>query len=364
MNFKGDFQSQPLLRNAGIDVNVAGIRIARYQQNIVDLKTRLQSIRVLAAVDKAYWALYVAWEELEIQHQQYKIAKQNLAMVQRRVKEGLTAAIEINRAKMGVVERMASLIVAKTKLKMAQRKLMLLLNDERYDLDTSVVFNTTTPPTLLRFDFERNTLVEKALSGRLELLEMELKLAADATKIDYLENQTLPLFMLDYSYGTQARGDGFDNAFSNSFNGQYDNWALGLKMEIPLTNELRRSRLSRAVQQRLQRLATRDLKILTVRREIYDALDQVAQNWQLIIANRQNVILAGVNYTAELKQFNEGLRNMTEVLMTLTKLGQAQIKEVKAIAAYQVALIDLAYATGTLLGYGRVDLAQSVEEVR
>jgi outer membrane protein TolC len=283
-------------------------------------------------------------------------------MVQRRVKEGLTAAIEINRAKMGVAERMASLIIAKTKLKVTQRKLMLLLNDDQYDLDTPIVFNTTTPPTLLNFNFERSALVEKALSGRLELLEMELKLAADATKIDYLENQTLPLFMLDYSYGTQGRGDGLGGAYANSFDGQYDNWSVGLKMEIPLTNELRRSRLSRAVQQRLQRLTTRELKILTVRREIYDALDQVAQNWQLIIANRQSVVLAGINYTAELKQFNEGLRTMTEVLMALTKLAKTQIKEVKAIANYQVALIDLAYATGTLLGYGRVDLAQSVEE--
>jgi len=355
--------SQPLLRNAGIDANVASIRIARYEQTIVDLKTRLQSIRVLAAIDKAYWALYVAWEELDIQHQQYQIAEQNLAMVRRRVKEGLTAAIEVNRAEIGIVERMASLIVAKTKLKITQRKLMLLLNDPQYDLDSSIVINTTTAPTLLNFDFERSALVEKALAGRLELLEMELKLAADATKIDYLENQTLPLFMLDYSYGTQGRsGDNLGDAYADSFSGQYDNWAVGLKMEIPLTNELRRSRLSRAVQQRLQRLTTRELKILTVRREIYDALDQVAQNWQLIIANRQSVVLAGANYTAELKQFNEGLRTMTEVLATLTRLGMAQIKEIKAIAGYQVALIDLAYATGTLLGYGRVDMTRHEDE--
>lgn len=350
--------SQPLLRNAGVDANVAGIRIARYQQKIIDLKTRLQSIRVLAAIDKAYWALYAAWEELEVQYQQYQISQQNLAMVERRVNEGLTAKIEITRAEMGIAERMASLITAKTKLKLTQRQLMLLLNDPQYDLDSLTVMIASTKPTLLSFDFERNKLVEKALDGRLELLEMELKLAADATKISYLENQTLPQFMLDYSYGSQGRSDNLGNAYADSFNGNYDNWAVGLKMEIPLTNELRRSRLSRAVQQRLQRLTTRELKILSIRREIYDALDKVEQSWQLIIANRQSVILAGINYTAELKQFKEGLRTMTEVLATLTKLGNAQIKEVKAIADYQVSLIDLAYATGTLLGYGQVDLTK------
>lgn len=348
--------SQPLLRNAGVDANNAGIRIARYQQSIIDLKTRLQTIRILASIDKAYWSLYTAWGQLDIRRQQYEIAQQNMAMVQRRVKEGFTAAIEINRAEIGVTERMETLIIAKTKLKLTQRKLMLLLNDSHYGLDTSTVMITTTQPTLLNFDFNRSELVHKALAGRLELLEMELKLAADATKIDYLENQTLPQFMLDYSYGAQGRSDNFGDSYSDLVNGQFNDWSVGLKMEIPLTNELRRSRLSRAVQQRLQRLTSRDLKELTVRREIYDALDIVEQNWQRIIANRKNVVLAGVNYHAELKQFDEGLRTMTEVLMTLTKLGDAQRKELKAVTDYQVALIDLAYATGTLLGYGQIEI--------
>lgn len=350
--------SQPLLRDAGISTNVAGIRIARYEQRIVDLKTRLQSIRVLATVDKAYWSLYNAWGELDVRRQQYEIAQQNLAMVKRRVAEGLTAAIEVNRAEIGVAERMEALIVANTRLKLSQRQLLQFLNDDRYGLDTPTVLIPDTPPMLVSFEFERERLARQALDGRLELLELELKLAADATKIDYLENQTLPMFMLDYSYGSQGRdGSDFDGAYGNAFTGRYDDWSVGLKVEIPLTNELRKSRLSRAVQQRLQRLTTRDLKVLTVRREIYDALDTVSQNWRRIVAARQNVVLAGANYDAELKQFNEGLRTMTEVLETLTKLGDAQIKEVKAIADYQVSLIDLAYATGTLLGYSKVDLA-------
>lgn len=346
--------SQPLLRGSGIDVNVAGIRIARYQQNIVDLKTRLQTIRILAAIDKAYWGLYQAWNELDVRRRQYEIANQNLAMVRRRVKEGLIAAIEVNRAEIGVSERMEALIIAKTKLKLSQRKLLLYLNDPELGLDNQNLIITSTQPTLLSFSFDRSKLVKKALAGRLELLEMELKLAADTTKIDYLENQTLPQFMLDYSYGTQGRDNDIGNAYKDTFDTTNDNWSVGLKLEIPLTNELRKSRLSRAVQQRLKRLTSRDLKVMSVSREIYDALDQLEQNWQRILANRQNVILSGANYNAELKQFNEGIRTMTEVLETLTKLGEMQVKEVKAITDYQVSLIDLAYATGTLLGYSKI----------
>jgi outer membrane protein TolC len=127
-----------------------------------------------------------------------------------------------------------------------------------------------------------------------------------------------------------------------------------MRVEIPLSNELRKSKLERAVQERVQRLSTQQLRELTVKREIYDALDTTEQNWQRILAARQNVILAGLNYDAELKQFREGLRTMTEVLETLTRLGDAQLREVRAISDYQVSLIDLAFATGTLLGHSRV----------
>lgn len=347
--------SQPLLRDGGIDTNVAGIRIAKYEQQIIDVKTRLQSIRVLASIERAYWSIYMAWGELDVRRQQYENASDNLAMVKKRVANGLTAAVEINRAEIGVAERRESLITANTTLKIRQRQLKLLLNDTNLSFDSQILIVPKTSPTLLHFDFDRNELVQKALTGRLELLELELKLAADLTKIDYLKNQTLPMFMLDYNYGSLGRDtQSLDSAFTQTLEGNYSDWSVGMRMEIPLSNELRKSKLERAVQERLQRLSTQQLRELNVKREIYDALDTTEQNWQRILAARQNVILAGLNYDAELKQFREGLRTMTEVLETLTRLGDAQLREVRAISDYQVSLVDLAFATGTLLGHNHV----------
>ena len=334
---------------------MAGIRIAKYEQQAVDVKTRLQAIRVLAATERAYWQVYQAWGELDVRRQQYENAADNLEMVKKRVANGLTAAIETNRAEIGVAERRDALITANTTLKIRQRQLKLLLNDTQYPLDSKTLIVPQTTPTLLHFDFEREELIQKALSGRLELLELELKLAADLTKIDYLKNQTLPLFMLDYSYGSLGRDTGsFDGAFNQAIDGNYSDWAVGMRVEIPLSNELRKAKLERAVQERLQRLSTQQLRELTVKREMYDALDNTEQNWQRILAARQNVILAGLNYDAELKQFREGLRTMTEVLETLTRLGDAQLREVRAVTDYQISLIDLAFATGTLLGHSHV----------
>lgn len=348
--------SQPLLRDAGREINEASIRIAELGKQAVDAKTRLQSIRVLSVIDKAYWDLYAAWAELEVRHQQYELAAGNLAMVRRMIEEGLVASIEASRAEIGVSDRIETLIVARTRLQMSQRQLKFLLNDPQYGMETEVMIRPESAPILLRYEFDRDRLVELAMQDRLDLLELELQLAADINQIQYLENQTLPLFTLDYSYGAlSTANDSLSGAYRNPFDNRFNNWSVGLRFELPMTNEVRRNQLQQAVQQRMQRLTTKELQQLTVKREIYDALDQTEQQWQRIITSRQQAMLAGVNYEAELKQFNEGLRNMTEVLEMLSRLGEAQVKEIRAVVDYQVALIDLAYTTGTLLGYSKVE---------
>jgi hypothetical protein len=44
------------------------------------------------------------------------------------------------------------------------------------------------------------------------------------------------------------------------------------------------------------------------------------------------------------------------VLDAATRLAEAQLQEINAITDYQISQVDLAFATGTLLGQSRVDL--------
>jgi len=351
--------SQPLLRNAGRDINEASISIANLEQQGTTLNTRLQSIRIIAMVDKAYWQLYESWGELDIRRQQYEYAQQNLQMVKKRVAEGLTARVEISRSEIGVADRFEALIIAETNLKRANRQLQFLLNDISDNPSLEAIFLPTTPPNLVKYDIDRKKLMSDALGGRIELLTQELKLSADLASINYLENQTLPLFTVDYQYGALSNTfDSFESTYNGMFNSDFNDWYLGFKFELPISNEVNKSRLDRAIQQRNQRFTTKALQELTIKKEIYNAVDQIEQNWQRILAARQQVLIAGINYEAELKQFNEGIRTMTEVLETLTRLGEAQIKEIKAIGDYQIALVDTAYATGTLLGYSKLDFTR------
>jgi hypothetical protein len=65
-SYSSDFSvsiSQPLLRGAGNRANTYAIRIAKYERQITDARTKLELIRVIAAVDRVYWRLYAARKE-------------------------------------------------------------------------------------------------------------------------------------------------------------------------------------------------------------------------------------------------------------------------------------------------------------
>lgn len=351
--------SQPLLRNAGVDVNTAAIRIARLGEKSSIARTKLVAIRLLAAAEKAYWKLYGARELLEIRRRLIDLAEKNLEIVQKRTQEGLIPAIEVIRAEVGVAQQLESLIIAETSERIAERDLKRILNIEGLDLNSPTRLLSATPPRLLLYELSADTLVREAMTNRMEMLEIELAVAADDLRIEFAKNQTLPLITLDFEYGLLDRGGSFGTAWQNAWDFDKGDFAVGIRGEIPVTNELRKSQLRRAVLTRTQRLATRSARELSIRQEVYDALDVLNQNWQRMLAARQTVIAAGVNYDAERKQFDEGTRTMREVFEALAQLGDAQSREVSAIVAYQVALIDLAYATGTLLGYSKVDVLEA-----
>jgi outer membrane protein TolC len=141
-----------------------------------------------------------------------------------------------------------------------------------------------------------------------------------------------------------------DQIADRSFTG----WTVGLNTRIPIGNEAAKSRVHRAILTRLQRLSTKDQRRLSILLEVYDAVDLLNQEWQRILAARQAVILAGRTFEGERRQFDVGMRTSTDVLQAAARLADAQSSEVRALADYEIARVDIAFGTGTLLGYGRI----------
>jgi hypothetical protein len=84
-------------------------------------------------------------------------------------------------------------------------------------------------------------------------------------------------------------------------------------------------------------------------------MDNLQNAWRRILAARLETALAGRTYEAEKRQFDLGIRTSTDVLDAASRLGDAQSREVTALAGWQITLVDLAFATGTQLGQAQIN---------
>ena len=344
--------SQPLLRGAGVDANTHSIRVAGWQGQIVDARTKLESIRVLSNAEKAYWNVYSAYRELGVRRSQYEVAVRQLERAKRLVAAGDAPEIEVVRAESGIGRTLEQIIVADSNLRIRQRSLKRLMNREDLPVSEATPLKPASDPNPVSLTLEGNSLAEEAVANRMEMLELELQLAIDQSEIGFRRNAALPLFVLDYGYNLQGTGADFQDAYASL--GNADSFEVGLRAEIPLGNEAAESRVNAAILQRVQRLGTREARRQAIRTEVFDALDAITQSWQRILAARLESVLAARTLAAEERQFDVGERTSTDVLQASANLADAQSREVAALASYQIALVDLAFATGNSLGAARI----------
>jgi outer membrane protein TolC len=348
--------SQPLLRGAGA-VNTASIRIAKWNRDLADARLKLATIRILADADKAYWRLYEAWRELEVRKSQYERATSQLERAQRRLDAGDAPEIDVIRARSGVGSTLESIIRADAALRQRQRALKRLMNLADLPIGSETAIIPDTQPAPLRIELDGGALAAEAITNRMEMLELEIQLAIDATTVDVRRNEALPVFAFDYRYSIQGDDQTFDAAYGAL--GDSDTHRIGVNGEIPIGNAQRENRLSAAILQRVQRLATRESRGQAIESEVFDALDRLRQSWQSILAARLETVLAARTAVGEERQFEVGIRTSTDVLEAQSRLADAQSREVQALAAYQIALVDIAFATGTLLGQSKVEFGES-----
>ncbi|MHC5028316.1 MAG: TolC family protein [Planctomycetota bacterium] len=347
--------SQPLLRGAGTRVNTHSIRIAKYQEQFTSAGTKIDTILILSSAERAYWTLYATQRALEVRLQQYELAMDQLEDAKSRKAAGVVPEIEVIRARSGVAERLEGIIVAVNSIRRAQRELKRIMNDPELPIDSETGLILTTDPNPIGMEPDRTALAEYALANRMEMLQQQLLLAQNSSTIDFRRNLALPQLNVDYSYAINGLGDSYDAAFDQVGDKDFEDWSVGLSGEIPIGNEAAEADLHAALLNRIRQLASRDAQSLAIRQEVYDAIDQLRQAWLRILAARQSVLAAARTYEGEVRQFDNGVRTSTDVLDAAARLADAQLDEIRAITDYQISQIDIASATGTLLGYNAVE---------
>jgi len=347
---------QSLLRGAGTTINTHSIRIVGYEKQAVDAYTKLSAIQILAQADIAYWRLYAAQRDLKVRRDQYDLAQDQHHQARLKVASGSAAKIEIVRAEAGLASRLEAVINSENSVQSRERDLRRIMNRDDMPLNSLVHITPMSEPAPLGLDLDAEELAKQAISNRMDMIALELYLAADELEIELARDATLPDLALDYSYNGGAQSGHLGHAFGNMAHMSHDSHSVGLSALIPIGNRAAKARVQRVRLQQLQGRLNRDRLEQSIRQQVYEAVNDLHRNWRRILAAEQGVEAARRDYEVERSQFELGLRTSTAVLYSATGMANARLSRIYALADYEIAQISLARATGTLLGHGRIQL--------
>lgn len=347
---------QSLLRGAGTRINMHSIRIEQHGKYITDAWTKLSAINILAGVDITYWSLFAARRELEVRREQYKLGENQLTYARDKVEAGAAPGIEIVGAEAGLGWRLEEVINAETAVRNLERDLKRIMNRDDMPVESGIAIVTVTEPDPLGLDLDEKVLAEAAIANRMDMIQTELQLAIDDLNIESARNSTLPDAALSYTYTAGTQSETIGGALGHLASNSFGDHSIGLSATIPLGNEVAKARLRRARLQRMRTAMSRERLQLQIRQDVEEAVNGLEQNWRRILAAEQAVAAAYRDYEVEQSQFQLGRSSSTEVLRRAEALGDRQLRRIRAFVQYEIAKVNLARTTGTLLGYGRIQL--------
>lgn len=359
---------QPLLKNAGTEYNTASIQLASYQYEIASAQTTLSVINIIQSAEMAYWNVYLSWHILEIETEQYHLYEKELKEARQLYSTNNSKTlVDIYSFEVGLAIQAAAVIKADNTLRLSIRNLKTLLCETELSIDDTIEPYPVTKPDMNRYTFDKEHLIAMGLKHRMELLESEFQLASDVLQIKINENQLLPELNFQGGY----TWNGFDRnnlsgATSNLFAGNDDSgWQIGITGSFALGNEAEKANLRSSILTRLQNIATKDKRIMQVHKDVHDALDNLRSTWMTHVVTLFELQSTQDKYNGTDELYKHGQLTSTDVTQAIMQLGNAKLSRLQSEVNYQLAMIQLATATGTLMGHSQVEWskANSIDHV-
>ncbi len=356
---------QELLRNFGVDVNNAFVITARRSNRISMKEFENVVTNTLLEVERRYWLLVAARQNLELERNALELALDLQKRNEIQVEVGVLPPVAVTQAKSEVAARELDVIRAENTLQATEDNLKNVLA-----MDLSQIINATDEPTTEVFQFNEMESLDEAYQQRPEIEQAKLNIENRKTLKKYYSNQRLPTLSVEGSVQLQGLGGdenpdrlsfggepepipsrflGSSEAFNQIFGADFTTWQILGVFSFPIFNRTARGEYVKAN-------AEFDRSVITLKKtqddvalDVKSAIREIENSLRAIDAARVSVELAAEVVENEQERLNVGIGTTREVLEAQRDLIDAGVREITAIANYNIALAELERAKGTLL---------------
>jgi outer membrane protein TolC len=383
---------QPLLRDAGIDINQLlpqhpgstqtqfratggrseGILITRIRSNQARLEFERNVSLLVMNVEFVYWKLYSRYYSKYAAEQAVKQAFVVWQQLQQLQVAGLQAKQAVAQALAQLEGARLGYLAALQKLLEAERVFRAILGLPLEDGQRIVPADT---PILAPYKPEWNSSLAEALNNRPELLMVRQDLKVQQLKVMLQENQVRPDLRFFANYNINAIGNQLDgtgpesfidgnnqivnkpgNALGGLFDNKFNNFAVGLRFDYPLG--YRDAYASLKVEQ--LNLARSHVVLKNQERKLQSSLggfyQQLAAYPQQISLQQSRRIALGNQLQGQFERVKIGKDPLIQLFDAQTSFTVSIQGEADAICNYNIAIAAFQYTKGTLLKYNNVTI--------
>lgn len=368
--------TQPLLRDAGKQASLAGIRVAEKGGEIAEEDLNELLSRFIRQVVESYWNLVFLRQDLKLKQASLSLAQGLLKQNEDLLRAGRVPPVSVAEARAGVAERESDVIVAANDARKAEDQLKVLLHAALPGVELIPVEELPVEPVNL--DVQRS--LDLAYKDRPELLRVKRELEQKKIQQTYAENQVRPRLDLIGQYsitgmsgrpnstlidpsnpslgsaGQSVAGSIFEDktgpgqAFDRFLGpNPFDSWSIALKLEIPLGNDTAKARLTEANLSYMELQASLQTLRENIEFQVRNAIRDIQTAAKRIDSARVSIRAIEAQLQGTRQKFEAGIVTSYEVLQVLSDLAKSKSGELRALMDYNVARTELQVADGTIL---------------
>ncbi|MGB5986229.1 MAG: TolC family protein [Desulfobacterales bacterium] len=340
--------TQALLRGYGSDVNLARLKQARLDTRISEYELRGFTESLVAQVERTYWDYALARRQIEIVEESLKVTRQQLDETQELIEVGRLAKVELAAVQAEVAAQEQALIDARAGKETIRLQLLRLFNlggAGSWQREVELIHQPTLPDIKLEAVVMH---VNVAMRMRPVLNQARLETMREDLQLVQTKNGLLPLLNLFITLGRSGYASSFGGSLADVDEEGYDALA-GIRLNYPILNRDAKAQHRRALLTREQvQKALENLSQL-VEVDVRSAYIQVDRAKQQIDASAVTRMFDEQKLNTETEKLRVGKSTSFLVAQAQRDLLVSRIAEIRALANYLKALVDLYQQDGSLL---------------
>jgi len=319
---------------------ITGLQSFKTAKELTQLQKEGNDVELVYATAAAYYQVFIYKEQVKLLAENEKKFTDLLRIQELQYSKGVLQKLDVDRVRINLSNIVSQKELAEANLELATNRLK---NAMGMDLKADVVIADSLVYDL-KPEVQPQAVFDLKVVPDYQIQEKNIMMQ----KFDFMRKKMafVPTLSFYARYGVQS----FGNDFSQSFQTWFDYSTIGLKLNIPIFDGLRKYSTVRQSKLTLMNLQE-NMKLLSYNLELQyqNATTEMMSSYSTLQMNSESVDLALDVYNTTELQYKKGTASLTDLLNSDYAYKEAQSNYINSLLRYLISRLDIEKAKGTLI---------------